>query len=274
VGQSSGSKVRSRAIERFISGIIIALVAFAVAAALVNSALNLMSERDRERENARDTAETAAMMELVAVHKQIQIDVIQVQQWLTDVSATRGLDGLDDGWAQAADNAEAFKRDVARAKVLARQLGAADLEAAFDEVATPFDDYYQTGQRMARAYVDQGPAGGNATMAEFDATAAQMTAAIEAQVERFAPGFRQRILARATRHAAAMELYNANYVGGDINGGVQDLFQHFTRPSLSLTPYRTPNPAAVASSELVTATALPSSSGCANAVGGAIHLSP
>lgn len=67
-----------------------------------------------------------------------------------------------------------------------------------------------------------------------------MTAAIEAQVERFAPGFRERILARETRHAAAMEVYNANYVGGDINGGVQDLFQHFTRPSLSLTPYRTP----------------------------------
>lgn len=67
-----------------------------------------------------------------------------------------------------------------------------------------------------------------------------MTAAIEAQVERFAPGFRDRILARATRHAAAMEMYNANYVGGDINGGVQDLFQHFTRPSVSVTPYRTP----------------------------------
>lgn len=67
-----------------------------------------------------------------------------------------------------------------------------------------------------------------------------MTAAIEAQVERFAPGFGERILARATRHAAAMEAYNPNYVGGDINGGVQDLFQHFTRPSLSLTPYRTP----------------------------------
>ncbi|MFO7635199.1 MAG: NAD(P)/FAD-dependent oxidoreductase [Caldilinea sp.] len=67
-----------------------------------------------------------------------------------------------------------------------------------------------------------------------------MTAAIEEQVERFAPGFRDRILARATRHAAAMETYNPNYVGGDINGGVQDLFQHFTRPSLSLTPYRTP----------------------------------
>jgi phytoene dehydrogenase-like protein len=69
-----------------------------------------------------------------------------------------------------------------------------------------------------------------------------MTAAIEQQVERFAPGFRARILARATRHAQAMEEYNPNYVGGDINGGVQDLFQHFTRPNLSLTPYRTPAP--------------------------------
>lgn len=67
-----------------------------------------------------------------------------------------------------------------------------------------------------------------------------MTDAIERQVERFAPGFRVRILARSTRHAAAMEAYNPNYVGGDINGGVQDLLQHFTRPSLSLTPYRTP----------------------------------
>lgn len=67
-----------------------------------------------------------------------------------------------------------------------------------------------------------------------------MTDAIERQVERFAPGFRDLILARTTHHAAAMEAYNPNYVGGDINGGVQDLFQHFTRPSLSLTPYRTP----------------------------------
>ena len=67
-----------------------------------------------------------------------------------------------------------------------------------------------------------------------------MTDAIERQVERFAPGFRDRILARAARHAVAMEAYNPNYVGGDINGGVQDLFQHFTRPGLSLTPYRTP----------------------------------
>ena len=67
-----------------------------------------------------------------------------------------------------------------------------------------------------------------------------MTDAIERQVERFAPGFRDQILARSTRNAVAMEAYNPNYVGGDINGGVQDLLQHFTRPARTLVPYRTP----------------------------------
>ncbi len=67
-----------------------------------------------------------------------------------------------------------------------------------------------------------------------------MTAAIEAQVERFAPGFTRRILARSTRSAAAMESYNANYIGGDINGGVQDIWQLFTRPVARVVPYSTP----------------------------------
>ena len=67
-----------------------------------------------------------------------------------------------------------------------------------------------------------------------------MRPAIEAQFERFAPGFRDRVLAFRVHNALDMERYNANYVGGDINGGVQDIFQHFTRPTRSLTPYRTP----------------------------------
>ena len=67
-----------------------------------------------------------------------------------------------------------------------------------------------------------------------------MTDRIEAQIERFAPGFRDCILARHVMGPEAMELYNPNYVGGDINGGVQDLRQHFTRPTVSLNPYSTP----------------------------------
>jgi phytoene dehydrogenase-like protein len=67
-----------------------------------------------------------------------------------------------------------------------------------------------------------------------------VSARIEAQVERFAPGFRDLILARHVRTAQQMEMYNPNYVGGDINGGVQDLRQLFTRPAPRLNPYSTP----------------------------------
>ncbi|MDQ2656919.1 MAG: NAD(P)/FAD-dependent oxidoreductase [Bacteroidota bacterium] len=66
-----------------------------------------------------------------------------------------------------------------------------------------------------------------------------MTVQIEQQVERFAPGFRDRILARHTMTAAEMSAYNPNYVGGDINGGVNDIGQIFTRPALRFSPYRT-----------------------------------
>lgn len=66
-----------------------------------------------------------------------------------------------------------------------------------------------------------------------------MTEAIEQQVERFAPGFRDRILARHTMNTEEMEAYNPNYIGGDINGGVMDLTQLFTRPVLRFSPYRT-----------------------------------
>lgn len=68
-----------------------------------------------------------------------------------------------------------------------------------------------------------------------------MTERIETQIERFAPGFRDRILARHASSAVEMEHYNANYVGGDINGGMQDLTQMFTRPVISPTPYSTPD---------------------------------
>ena len=66
-----------------------------------------------------------------------------------------------------------------------------------------------------------------------------MTDIIEKQVERFAPGFRERILAKHTMNTEQMEEYNPNYIGGDINGGVIDVGQLFTRPVLRRSPYRT-----------------------------------
>jgi phytoene dehydrogenase-like protein len=70
---------------------------------------------------------------------------------------------------------------------------------------------------------------------------ADMLPRIEAQIERFAPGFRDTILARSAIGPRDLERYDENYVGGDIAGGANDLSQLFTRPVLSLVPYATPN---------------------------------
>ena len=72
-------------------------------------------------------------------------------------------------------------------------------------------------------------------------SSADMTAAIEAQIERFAPGFADLVLARAARGPAQLEADNPNYVGGDINAGAATLRQTLARPVVRLNPYATPN---------------------------------
>lgn len=94
----------------------------------------------------------------------------------------------------------------------------------FDDTRAP------AGQHTAWAYCHV-PHGSTLDMSER----------IERQIERFAPGFQKRVLARHVMAPAALEQYNSNYVGGDISGGVQDLRQLFTRPALRLTPYATPD---------------------------------
>ncbi len=89
------------------------------------------------------------------------------------------------------------------------------------------------------------PAGGHTAWAYCHVprgSTADMTAAIEAVIERHAPGFGDCIVARHTISAAEYEEYNPNYIGGDINAGVQDWRQLFTRPVARLDPYSTPNP--------------------------------
>jgi phytoene dehydrogenase-like protein len=71
---------------------------------------------------------------------------------------------------------------------------------------------------------------------------ADRTEALESEIERHAPGFRDRVLARAVLRPPDLEAYNANYVGGAIGGGVQDLAQLAARPVLAWNPYATPIP--------------------------------
>jgi phytoene dehydrogenase-like protein len=132
-----------------------------------------------------------------------------------------------------------------------REAGTVHLGNTFEEVARSEADAFE-GRHSARPFVllaqqslfdpSRSPEGKHAAWAYChvpQGSEVDMTEAIEKQVERFAPGFRDLILARHTMNTGALQQYNGNYVGGDIGGGAIDLSQLFTRPVLRLPPYRT-----------------------------------
>ena len=112
--------------------------------------------------------------------KNIQIDVIQVQQFLQDIAATRGQDGLDGGFDEAEKYAKSFAEDVAAARAIAIALDRADLRDGLDGAAKAFAEFYAMGRRMAEAYVAGGPSAGNPMMSDFDERSEAMGASLEA----------------------------------------------------------------------------------------------
>ena len=100
--------------------------------------------------------------------KDLRYDVVQVQQFLTDVSATRAQGGLSDGYHEAEGFATAFGVDLALARKHAQGLGLTNLLSNLSEVESEFPGYYQSGRRMATAYVVGGTDAGNQFMPGFD----------------------------------------------------------------------------------------------------------
>lgn len=104
----------------------------------------------------------------------LKLSVVQVQQWLTDISATRGLDGLNDGFDEAAANAERFRELIAHLSVIAPEK-----RAYFEAMLPVFERYYEAGRMMAESYIAEGPAGGNKMMGQFDEAAAAMSETVD-----------------------------------------------------------------------------------------------
>ncbi len=117
----------------------------------------------------------------------------------------------------------ASEREVCSGKVPARPFILLAQQSLFDSTRAP------AGKQTAWAYCHV-PRG----------CTVDITAAIEVQIERFAPGFRDCILARHLSKPTDLEATNANLIGGDINGGASDLWHLAARPFLSPDPYRIP----------------------------------
>jgi len=135
--------------------------------------------------------------------------------------------------------------DVARAATV-------HLGGTLDEIVTA-EDEVQRGRHPQRPYVllaqqslvdpARAPVGAHTVWAYChvpNGSQVDMTDRIEAQIERFAPGFAERIVSRHAMNTVGVERHDENYVGGDINGGVADFRQFVIRPTLGLHPWKTP----------------------------------
>lgn len=127
-----------------------------------------------QQQNAKSQLEKVHLMkektlQTTLLADEMKLAVVQVQQYLTDISATRALDNLDDGFEQAEKYSKIFYKDLEQVKKMHQE----DQER-LDAIKIAFDKYYSTGQKMAHRYIQDGPEQGNKMMLEFDTTSVEI----------------------------------------------------------------------------------------------------
>lgn len=124
---------------------------------------NLLSKTEFLQNNVIKQVNSAAKLKL---------SVIQVQQWLTDISATRAAPGYDDGFKEAEDWAQKFRDESQYFKTIIGDNS--ELQATAKKIDESFESFYKMGKEMATAYIKGGPAEGNTFMEKFDPFAAEI----------------------------------------------------------------------------------------------------
>jgi len=115
--------------------------------------------------------------------KDMQIAIIQVQQWLTDISATRGAEGFDDGLSEAEANARIFKALHEDFHRMFSDEDEGEAVRELEKLDEDFDAFYAMGKKLAATYVNGGPAEGNKLMKQFDPLATALTEEVQALVK-------------------------------------------------------------------------------------------
>lgn len=116
---------------------------------------------------------------------EIKRDIEQIQQWLTDISATRAAQGYDDGYKEAETYYQDAVKRIDDSIVAHEGLGKVESAQRLKEMKTSLDDYYIMGKKMAEAYIDGGPERGNPMMKNFDPFAAKLAGMIDKIVEEY-----------------------------------------------------------------------------------------
>lgn len=110
---------------------------------------------------------------------ELQLNVVQIQQWLTDVSATRAAEGFDDGFSEAGNYFKKANEVMDRLIVMHKNLNEAEMVSELNAFKNEMKDYYSIGVEMAHSYVDDGPQEGNKLMLKLDPFAAKLSEQLE-----------------------------------------------------------------------------------------------
>ena len=171
------------------------------------SVLDVIPDIERQVES---TVEQREHVYPLAIEIQnIKFHVVQVQQWLTDISATRGLDGLNDGFDVAAEHAALFKESVEAVESHLRVLGLSEQLALVEPVRAAFGPYYNAGQAMAKAYIEGGPESGNKMMGGFDSAAEGMAESVDALAGSVFTVVKDRMELSVTQSQAVLDKQNS-----------------------------------------------------------------
>ncbi len=172
--------LRSLRLGRTIAGAILALVALSGLTLVLSDLQNHKSLQEVVDLQHRTRAGDLQLRKLIVLQKDVELSIVGVQESLTDVSATQGRDGLDDGFKLAEEEAARLHANVGAVKDLAKQLDAPELVPAFETLQARFDAFHKAGIEMAKAYVAGGPAKGNPMMGGFDGISDALQKEVEA----------------------------------------------------------------------------------------------
>jgi methyl-accepting chemotaxis protein len=164
-----------------ILAIVIGLAQFGFVLSIYSGLESQQSELERTDQDMEDVVLRA--LPLVRTLDEVKLDVVQVQQWLTDISATRAQDGLNDGFEKAAEFSKLFNQHSNEAIELADALGLTKISKDMVGIQRAFRPYYAAGKTMAQRYIDEGPAGGNISMTDFDTVAENISTKLDSLFE-------------------------------------------------------------------------------------------
>ena len=148
----------------------------------------------------------------------MKLDVVQVQQFLTDVSATRGAEGFDDGYKNAETFAKLFREHSGKLKQL---FAGSPAEGKLKSLDQAFEDFYTLGRTMAGVYVKQGPAEGNKMMKQFDPVAEKLASTMEESVQQVNKDFDETLVElEAAAQASKLMGFAAAVTGIFLGAGI------------------------------------------------------